>query len=304
MKKIIIFISIVVIALIAIIVGGIFVVKNSTGKPKVVTTLFPFYDIVKNIGKDKVDVSLLLPPGVEAHTFEPKPSDILAINESAIFIYTGDILEPWVSDIISGITDNSVDIINASKGIRLLKEGGSAGQEMDPHFWLDFRNMIKVAQTISAELISKDPWNTDFYKLNTEAYIKSLNTLDSDYKRAFNSCKTKDIVYAGHYAFGYLAKRYNLYFESALGTSPNSEPSAQDIAKLVDLVRKENIRYVYYEELVSPNIAETLSNESGAQSLILNPAHNLTKEQFDNNATFDSIMRYNLENLKTGLQCR
>ena len=305
MKKNILFAFVTILVLVLLIIGGFFKIPDSNSKkPQVVTTLFPFFDIARYIGKDKIDVSLLLPPGVEAHSFEPKPSDIIKINQADIFIYTGEILEPWVGDIVKSLTDNSITIINASQGISLIQETENGSLAMDPHIWLDFTNMIKISQIIGKAIISKDPKNASYYQKNTNEYISSLRQLDLSYKKTLATCKTRDIVYGGHYAFGYLVNKYHLNLISAYSVAPDSEPSAQDIAGLIDQIKKDNIKYIYYEELVSPRVAQTLADETGAKILLLNPAHNITKKDYENNATFDSIMKYNLENLKVGLQCQ
>ncbi len=321
------------VGVIAIIGLGIFAVSNLAQKPKndsqkisVVTTLFPLYDFAKNIGGDKVDVSLLLPPGVEAHTFEPKPSDIVKINESDLFVYTGKFMEPWAEDIIKGVTNKDVKIVDSSLGIEMMEEvegvhegeaegvhadeHGDETEEVghehggvDPHIWLDFDNNKVMVDSITKALTEKDPANADFYQKNATEYKNKLAQLDNQYKTSLAKCESKEIVYGGHYAFGYLGKRYGLAYESAYGISPDSEPSAQDLAKLIEQIKNEKIKYVFFEELVSPKVAETLAKETGAGLLLLNPAHNLTKEDFENNASFLSIMGKNLANLKTGLGC-
>jgi zinc transport system substrate-binding protein len=114
-------------------------------------------------------------------------------------------------------------------------------------------------------------------------------------------CSSKEIIYAGHYAFGYLTKRYGLEYFAAQGVSPDSEPTAADLINLVNQIKKDNIKYIFYEELSSPKIAQTLSDETGAELLLLNAAHNISKEQLEQGATFISIMKNNLTNLKIGL---
>jgi len=291
--------------------------KNDEGKIKIITTLFPLYDFAKNIGQDKVEVSLLLPPGVEAHSFEPKPDDIVKINETDIFIYTGEFMEPWAHDIIQG-ADKKVKAVDASVGIEMMKEEGYEHEEtdrheseeehhhhdgVDPHIWLDFDNDKAMVKTITKALSEKDPDNANYYQQKSEEYQNKLSAMDSEYKMSLSSCASKEIVYGGHYAFGYLANRYSLKYSAAQGVSPDAEPTAQDLIELVEQIRKDNIKYVFYEELTTPKIAETLANETKAKMLFLNAAHNVTKEDFQNNISFLAIMQENLTNLKIGLQC-
>jgi len=300
--------------------------KNNSQKITIVTTLFPLYDFAKNVGQDKVNVSLLLPPGVEAHTFEPRPSDIIKINNANIFVYTGKFMEPWAHDIIEG-ANKKVKVVDASANIEMMKEEHEHEHEheheednhheeehedehghehggVDPHIWLDFDNAKIMAENIAKALIAIDPQNTEYYQNNLKSYQDNLAKLDSSYKSALITCKTKTIVYGGHYAFGYMGKRYGLAYESAYGISPDSEPSAQDLAGLIEQIKTQKISYVFFEELVSPKVAQTLAKETGASLLLLNPAHNLTKDEFAKNESFISIMEKNLGNLKTGLSCK
>lgn len=283
-------------------------IKTDSQKITVVTTLFPLYDFAKNIGQDKVEVSLLLPPGVEAHTFEPKPSDISKINNANIFVYTGKFMEPWAHDIIQSVLNNKLLVVDSSKGITLIPgvfhdEDEPVGS-MDPHIWLDFSNAKIMAQNIESALQQADPKNAIYYQNNLKNYQSKLDDLDKAYKNTLYGCQTKTIVYGGHYAFGYLAKRYGLQYIAAQGVSPDAEPSAKDIIDLVNQIKKDNIKYVFYEELTSPKIAETLANETNAKLLLLNGAHNLAKEDYESGATFISLMESNLKNLSLGLNCQ
>jgi len=284
--------------------------KVTTGekKLKVVTTLFPLYDMAKNIGADKAEVSLLLPPGVEPHSFEPKPSDIVKINEADIFIYTGKFMEPWAEDIIKGVVNKNLIIVNASCGTKMIPavfhDSAEPAGSLDPHIWLDFDNAKIMVKNILEAFQSKDPVNRDFYKQKANDYANKLTELDTSYKTALATCKNKEIVYGGHYAFGYLAKRYGLKYLSAQGISPDAEPTANDLIKLVEQIKKDKIQYVFYEELTSPRIAETIASETNAKMLMLNAAHNLSKNQFDQGLSFFDILKRDLDNLRVGLECQ
>ena len=301
----------------AVIVGGIFALSQIKGnKPKggdprkiiVVTTLFPLYDIAKGIGGDKADVSLLLPPGVEPHTFEPKPTDIVRINEADCFIYTGRVMEPWAEDIIKGASNKRLIVVDASRGTKIIpavfpdkKEPAGA---LDPHIWLDFDNAKIMVRNITQALELRAPADNAFFKQKAADYNKQLTELDASFRTVLSTCKSKEIVYGGHYAFGYWARRYGLRYLAAQGVSPDAEPTAKDLARLVDQIKKNNIKYVFYEELTSPKIAETIARETRAKLLLLNAAHNLTKDQFRRGVSFFDILTADLENLKIGLECR
>lgn len=266
---------------------------ENSGKINVVTTLFPFYDFAKVIGGDKTVVSLLLPPGVDAHSFEPKPGDIFKINQADVFIYTGDFMEPWAKDVLNGINNKNLLIMNASNGVNLIPA--------DPHIWLDFSNDKIIINSITNALAEKDPANKSFYEKNAMTYGKQLTDLDDEYSSALSQCSSKEIIYGGHYAFGYLAKKYGLKYIAAQGVSPDAEPTANELAALVNQIRNNSIKYVFYEELSGPKIAETLANETGAKLLLLNAGHNIAKSDLDKEVSFIDIMKKNLENLKIGL---
>jgi zinc transport system substrate-binding protein len=277
-------------------------------KLRVVTTLFPLYDMAKNIGGARAEVTLLLPPGVEAHSFEPKPGDVLKINEADIFVYTGKFMEPWAEGIIKGAANKDLLVVDASRGTKMIAsvfhdEDEPAGAP-DPHIWLDFDNAKIMLRNITHAFQAKDGGHRDFYARNAQEYERKLTELDAAYRSALSTCRKKEIIYAGHYAFGYMARRYGLEYIAAQGVSPDAEPTARDLVKLVRQIRKDNIRYVFYEELTSPKIAETLATETGARMLLLNAAHNLTREQFEKGVSYFDILRGDLENLKTGLECR
>lgn len=279
-----------------------------SGKIRVVTTLFPLYDMATFIAADTAEVSLLLPPGVEAHSFEPKPMDLVRINEADVFVYTGNVMEPWVNDVIASAGNQSLVVVDASQGTTMIPgvfgDAGESAGSLDPHIWLDFDNAKMMVSTIEQALETKNPISKALVQQNASAYRDQLTTLDTSYRTTLATAKIKEIVYAGHYAFGYLAHRYGLGYLAAQGVSPDSEPTANDLVQLVEQVRKDQIQYIFYEELSSPKIAETIAQETNAKLLLLNAAHNLTKQQFEQGLTFFDILRSNLENLRVGLECQ
>lgn len=281
--------------------------KPASGRLKIVTTIFPLYDLARTIGGSKVEVSLLLPPGAEAHSFEPQPQDMVKINESDIFIYTGKFMEPWAEDLIKSTSNRNLLIVDASYSIKLrpaslpAAEHGSGSP--DPHIWLDFANLQVMLNTIRDSLISRDPANALFYQDSAADYGNKLKNLDDLYRTTLKNCPSQEIVYGGHYAFAYLAQRYNLKYLAAQGLAPDSEPTAKDLINLIEQVKQNKIKYIFYEELTSPKIAATIAQESQAQLLLLNAAHNVTKEQLAQGITLLEIFKNNLINLKLGLGC-
>lgn len=284
--------------------------RKETGgghKIRVVTTLFPLYDMACHIGGDKADVLQLLPPGVEAHSFEPKPSDIVRINRADVFVYTGKFMEPWAADVISSLSGRN-SIVDASSGTKMIPavfhDADEPAGAPDPHIWLDFDNAAIMTDNIEKAMEAKDPADRDLFRKNAADYRKELMALDAAYRSVLSQCASREIVYGGHYAFGYLARRYGLKYLAAQGISPDAEPTAVDLARLVNQIRKDHIGYVFYEELSSPRIAETIAGETRSKLLLLNAGHNVTRDQLDRGITLIRIMNDNLAALKEGLGCR
>ncbi len=295
--------------------------QDVKGKVEVVTTLFPTYDFAKQIGKDKVNVSLLLPPGVESHTFEPKPSDVVRISKAGIFIYTGKYMEPWVEDMLKGISNKNLVVVDASQGIVLMADEDHNEEEehhegehehghhhhggKDPHIWLDLSNTQAMVDTIAKALAQKDPFDSEYYLNNAKEYNAKLANLDARFKSTLSTCKHKTIIYGGHFAFGYFARRYGLEHDSPYeGFSPNAEPTPKAIAELINKLKTSEMKYIYYEELLDPKVARTIASETGVKLELLHGAHNVSKEELNRGITFIDIMEDNLKKLKVGLECQ
>ncbi|HEX7503759.1 MAG TPA: metal ABC transporter substrate-binding protein [Syntrophales bacterium] len=282
-----------------------------SGKLVVVTTLFPLYDFAKNVAGSRADVSLLLPPGLEPHGFEPKPADILKLNSADLFIYTSPEMEPWAANLLKGLQNKKLEAVNASAGITPDREPDGhhdrprQGHEsdVDPHLWLDFANAMKMVDNIRDGLTRRDPSGRDVYEKNAAAYKEKLKDLDARYRAALQGCKVRSIVSGGHFAFHYLASRYGLGYDSVYGFSPDAEPTPGSIARVARTLKQNGSRYLFYEELLDPRVARTIAAETGASLIRLHGAHNLTKEEFDRGETFIGIMDRNLDNLKIGLEC-
>lgn len=289
------------------------------GRLRIVTTLFPLYDFAKQVGGERSAVSLLLPPGVEPHSFEPKPGDILKLESADLFIYTGREMEPWAQTLLRSVNAEQLVVVDASAGILPEEEKGpyvldrralGAAEvrryrtDIDPHIWLDLANARKMVDTILRGFVMKDPAHKEYYTRNAEGYKEKLAQLDAEYQRVLATCKKHIIIHGGHFAFNYLAKRYHLVYTSAYSGSPDAEPTARRLIALKEQLKKYDVHYIYYEELITPRVAEIIANETGARMLKLNGAHNVTREEMAQGITFPEIMEQNLKNLKVGLECQ
>ncbi len=438
-------------------------------KLKVVATIFPLYDFAREVGGDKVDLSMLLPPGVEAHTFEPKPQDIVRLNKADVFLYTGEFMEPWAADVLKGVTNKGLVAVDTSKGIILMDEAGhghghahggegaafewagafeleageyawsfakvngeyadpamkmvimtadeatahgieenegaaggyfsgevrevqeggelepfngayqlafdqsrpvsafrvkiaqkgsyvvftehmptefEAGEHFlknakgedveakaeepeaehhhgeghetaeghahgqhdhggkDPHIWLDPVLAQTMVDTIAQSFSQKDPANSAFYLANAETYKAKLKDLNARYTATLAACQIRTIIYAGHFAFGYFAKRYELDHVSPYkGFSPDAEPAPKSIKEIIDTIKTVGSNTIYYEELIDPKVARMIAGETGARLELLHGAHNVAKDEMAS-LSYLKIMEANLPKLKEGLKCQ
>jgi len=301
--------TIITILLTLILLSGCSNIEAESEKPNVIVTLFPQYDMVRAIAKDKVNLELLLPAGVEPHSYEPTPNTIIRINESDLFVYTNDIMETWISNLFTELNDQGPIVVNSSNSVELithLEEEDSDeeehDEEYDPHFWLDPLNAKIMAENITAGLIEMDPENADFYQANANIYLSELDKLDQEFIDLFNRVKLNKIIYGGHFAFGYLSNRFNIEILSPYtGYSPDAEPSVSSLAELINVMQENLIKVIFYEELVDPKIARTISEQTGANIEVLHGAHNLSLEEMAQGLTYFDVMRSNIEKLKVAL---
>lgn len=293
-------------------------------KIQIIATLFPQYDFIKAVGKDKVEVSLLLSPGVESHSYEPTPQDMVNIRKADMFVYTSELMEPWAVKISDTIEKKEVLIVDASKGISFMAEDHAHEEEhahedehsheednheeehdhggTDPHIWLDPTLAQKMVDNIAEALVKIDKTNEEFYLANAKEYKKQLDILDKEFQDTFSRTKSNKIIYGGHFAFGYFAERYGLeYISPYKGFSPDAEPTPRMIIDLINTINEAGIKAIYHEELIDPKVAKILADETGAKMLLLHGAHNLSKEELDSNITYLEIMRGNMNRLKEGL---
>lgn len=285
--------------------------KQANDKIQVTTTIFVVYDFVRKVSGDKANVVLILPPGAEPHAFEPKPDDIKRIIESDIFFYISDEMEPWVSKLKK--ENSKVKFVNLSSDIKQRdtdhdEDEGTDHEEsegnIDPHYWLDLGNALFMTDKIAKVFISVYPKNSDYFKGNVELLKSDLKKIDNSFVATLKTCKTKNIFHAGHFAFGYLADRYGLTYQAIQGYSPESDINAQDIANFIDQIKQQKIKTVYFEEQIDPKAAKIIANETGANMLVLNAAHTVSKRESEIGLSYSDIMTSNLENLRIGLDCK
>ena len=279
-------------------------------KLRVIATIFPIYDFARNIGGDKINITMLLPPGIDAHHYELKPEDIVKVSKTDIFLFTNFEMEPWAYKIINAAERNTNMLaIEPGSGAVLLplneekEEQDNHVSRFDPHIWLDMDNAQKMVDNIAVAFIKKDSRNSDYYLRNAHNYKLKLIAMDQRYRTELTRCKTKTFLHAGHWAFAYLAKRYNLNYIAAYNVSADAEPSPQKMVNLIEQVKRESVPYIYYESMINPRLAEMIARETGAGLLKLNNGHDVSKADIKSGESFISLMEKNLINLKKGMRC-
>lgn len=290
---------------------------GSGGRLKVAATIFPYYDFARNIGGERVEAVMLIPPGTDPHRYKPEQADIKRIAGCDILIYNGSGLEPWISDLVKTAGTPGMLIINASdlagKRIISVKPGSSTDDvgelnEMspagiDPHIWLDFEIDGLVISEVLKSMCAKDAANSDYYTSNAGFYRIRLSQLEIKYKETLALDNNRTILYSGHPTFGYMARRYRLkQYSPYRDYSSLPEATQRSIAGIAVRAGNMGAGYIFCEELSDMRVARAITGESGMKILLLHGCHNVSQEEFDSGIDFISIMDRNLENLITGMR--
>lgn len=274
---------------------------SGDGKLSVVTAFYPLQVAAERVGGDHVDVTNLTAPGVEPHDLELTPRAVQAISEADVVLYLGDGFQPAVEDAVKDAQGVTVDLL-ANQVTAPPPAGSEAGLIVDPHVWLDPIRYAAIVGQVGDAFADVDPTNADGYHANAARFQKELSTLDAEYRTGLEDC-ARDLIVTNHAAFGYLVAAYGLKQESISGLSPEAEPSADRLVQLRDLVQREGITTIFTEELVSPKVAETLASEAGVQTAVLHTLEGLTPDEVSAGADYASLMRENLQTLRSALGC-
>ncbi|HSX19465.1 MAG TPA: zinc ABC transporter substrate-binding protein [Candidatus Saccharimonadales bacterium] len=295
------------IVIVFVLVAGFLFYKNKpskvdqTSRIAVTTSFYPLYFFASQIGGDKVSVVNITPAGSEPHDYEPTTADIAKIQNSKLLILNGGV-EAWGDKIKSNLGPTTTIVIAAEELLtQQVEEDGQNVQ--DPHVWLDPILAKAEVEKISQALVSIDSQDASYYQKNTQDLEAKLDLLNTQYKQGLANCGRKDVI-TSHAAFGYLSSRYGLNQVSIAGLSPDEEPSLKQLSAVSQFAKANNVKYIFFESLVSPKLSETIANEVGAKTLVLNPLEGLTDDETGQGADYFSVMRQNLENLKIALECK
>jgi zinc transport system substrate-binding protein len=276
---------------------------SDDGRTSVVASFYPLAEAAAEAGGDLASVQDLTPAGVEPHDLELAPDDIEAIATADVVIYLGGGFQPAVQDAVTqdaqGITVDALDAVDTHP---VSQSEAAEGLTVDPHVWLDPARYEQIVRAVADGLAEADPSNADTYRSNANAYVDELSALDRGFRSGLSNCERSTIV-TSHEAFGYLTEAYGLKQVAIAGLSPEAEPDPRRLAEIRDLVRQQGITTIFSEELVSPKVAETLANEAGVSVQALNPLESLTDDQAQSGEDYLSIMRENLDTLRSALGC-
>lgn len=281
------------------------------GKISVIASFYPFAYVVEQVGGSFVNVTNLTTPGVEAHDVELKPKQVGAVQDADLVVFQSH-FQTAVDEAVDQAGRSEKNTLDAASLVTLKpalaeedhdehegEDGHDHGDE-DPHTWLDPTNMIAVTKGVSTRLADADPAHADEYAANAAKLIAELTDLDTSFTEGLKTCRTRTIV-TSHAAFQYLAARYDLHQVAIAGIDPSSEPSPSQLAGITRLVNKDKITTIFTEELVSPAIADTIANETGAVTATLDPIEGLSETT--KNETYLTLMRNNLEALQKANTC-
>lgn len=274
----------------------------------VLASFYPLQYVAQQVGGDLVDVQTLTPPGAEPHDLELSPAQVDEVGRADLVVYLSD-FQAAVDDAVAA--NPPAHVVDAAQDTELHAaehdEDGEEGAEghgddshgtLDPHFWLDPTRLPAVADDVAAQLSEADPDNAETYTANAAAFAEQMADLDQRYVDGLATCESRTIV-TTHEAFSYLAERYDLEQVGISGVDPEGEPSPARLAEVGQVVQDEGVSTIFFETLASPKVAETLADELGVDTAVLDPLEGLTDDTQD----YVSVADANLETLRTALVC-
>ncbi len=296
---------------------------GTDGKLSVVTTIFPAYDFARGAAGDLADVTMLIKPGAEVHSFDPTPADIIAIQECDVFVYIGGESEAWVDTVLSSTDMTGKTVIRLMDFVTPVEEETVEGMqeeehaedeepaedvehgeevEYDEHVWTSPANAAQMVEAVGDGFAAADSVNADGYKTNAKEYADQIREVDAQIAAVVEAAPRKLILVADRFPFRYMVEEFGLdYYAAFSGCSAESDVTAGTMAFLIDKVEEYDIQYVYYIELSNQQVAKAVCEATGAQMLLLHSCHNVTKDEFEAGETYLSLMQNNVEALRKGL---
>jgi zinc transport system substrate-binding protein len=306
--------TLIVLALVLLVVGSFaaiyeFGLFGSSSSPsgqgkilKVLATFYPIYDFTKNVGGDKISLTILVPETVDVHDFDPTPSSVQQVASADLLIYNGAGLEPWIPQVVSAASNPKLVVVDTSQGISLLPVPPQFQKEnrtVDSHIWLDPVLAKQQVNNILQGLIKADPADQEYFTANAQNYEAKLDYLNSQIVNTTSNVKTRYFV-TFHEAFAYFAKEYNLTQIPIAGPF-EEEPTTSDIQNVIDAIHLYHLRYVGYESLENPAISQAIGGETNATLILMNPIEGLTEQDQIAGKTYLILMQEDLSNIVLAL---
>jgi zinc transport system substrate-binding protein len=303
-KKLTILLGVLIIIVAAVLLFSFGSVKKSNnGKLQVTASFYPMYFFASQIGGDKADVINITPASAEPHDYEPTTQQIVKINQSNMLVLNGGIMEAWGSKIKDQLSGSNVLVVTTGEGL-INKDLNENGQKiLDPHVYMDPILAKKQVTAIEKGFEKIDPKDASYFQANARKLEGELDQLNAEFKQGLSNCKQKDFI-TSHAAFGYLAAQCGINQVSISGVSPDEEPSSQKLAEITQLVKQKDIKIIFFESLVSPKLSDTIANETGVKTMVLDPIEGITSDGIKAGQNYLTIMRQNLNNLQIALQCQ
>lgn len=276
----------------------------------VITTSFPCYDFARQVAGEHCKVDLLIRPGMEVHSYEPSPSDIMKIGEADLFVYIGGESDVWVEEILNSFGEDapaSVCLIESVEGIEAehhhdAHDNSHDELEMDEHIWTSPKNAVLMVEMIADAMMEAMPDCADDFRANADAYIAKIRGIDAELEKIVAEGARQELVFADRFPFVYLAHDYHLSYSAAFTScASETEPSAQVMVELIQKIISDKIPVVYTIELSTGTIARTLAEETGVEVLTLHSAQTVSQQEFDAGESYVSLMEKNLDAIAKGL---
>lgn len=265
---------------------------------KVVASIFPVGDMVKEVGGNRVAVEVLLPPGASPHVFEPTPGMAKELSQARLFFEIGAGLDFWAEKLVKAVKPN-IGVVILSNHMKLLREEGEHVHEhgsANPHIWLDPVLAMEMVKKIEKGLAETDPRSAEMYRKRGADYIAKLKILDAEIRKTISTFAIKSFV-SFHPAWDYFALRYGLKDAGVIEESPGQEPSPRTLEAIVRAIRHYHIRAVFAEPQLNPKVADVIAHEAGVEVVMLDPIGGLSGRE-----TYLELMRYDLRQMKSAMQ--
>ncbi|SKB48156.1 zinc transport system substrate-binding protein [Lachnospiraceae bacterium] len=289
---------------------------DASDRLSIVVTNFPEYDFARQIAGDKADVTMLLKPGAESHTYDPTPEDIITIQNSDMFVYVGGDSDEWVDDVLASMDQSNMNVFRLMDAVDTVEEelvegmeeeeeedeGEGEEPELDEHVWTSPANAMTIVRKMADTIETLDPENKDAYEENTNGYIAQISDLDKAFHEVIDNAARREIIVGDRFPFRYFCDEYGLtYYAAFPGCSTDTQASAKTVAFLIDKVKNDQIPVVFHIELSNEEMCSSIAEATGAKSELLNAVHNVSDEDFKAGVTYVSLMQHNVEVLKEAL---